>query len=77
LPVGTYGKIKIYELGPRRFRARAKYRDYDGVTRPVERVGTSREQAANRLREAFRDRGRTTTDGDITPDTRIAAVAAL
>jgi integrase len=77
LPVGTYGKIKIYELGPRRFRARAKYRDYDGITRPVERVGTSREQTANRLREAFRDRGRTTTDGDITPDTRIAAVAAL
>ena len=77
LPVGTYGKIKIYEVGPRRFRARTRYRDYDGVTRPVERVGSSRTTAENNLKEALRDRGRTALDGEITADTKVTAVAEL
>lgn len=77
LPIGTYGKIAVYEVGERSYRARTRYRDYDGVTRPVERVGTSRTGATNNLRAALRDRGRSSTDGEITADTRIAAVAAL
>jgi integrase len=77
LPVGTYGKIKTYELGPRRFRARTRYRDYDGVTRPVERIGTSITAAENNLKAALRDRGRSALDGDITADTKVAAVADL
>ncbi|MQA17273.1 MAG: hypothetical protein GEV09_25060 [Pseudonocardiaceae bacterium] len=58
LPVGTYGRINVYKLGARRFRAQAKYRDYDGVTRKVERVGQSRTAAENNLKAALRDRGR-------------------
>ena len=77
LPIGTYGKIKVYQVGARRFRARTRYRDYDGVTRPVERVGTSATGATNNLRAALRDRGRETADGEITADTRVAAVAEL
>lgn len=77
LPLGTYGAIRVYELGPSRFRARAKYRDYDGVTRPVERVGTSRTGAKNNLNEALRDRGRTAKDGEITADSTVAAVGEL
>lgn len=77
LPLGTYGAIRVYELGPSRFRARAKYRDYDGVTRPVERVGSSRTGAKNNLKEALRDRGRAMSDGEITPDSTVAAVGEL
>ncbi len=77
LPLGTYGAIRVYELGPSRFRARAKYRDYDGVTRPVERVGASRTGAKNNLKEALRDRGRGAHDGEVTADTTVAAVGEL
>jgi integrase len=77
LPVGTYGKIKTYQVGPRNFRARTRYRDYDGVTRPVERVGTSMTAAENNLKRALRDRGRRALDGEITADTKICAVADL
>jgi hypothetical protein len=48
----------------------------DGVTWRVERVGPSRTAAANRLREALQDRGRAALDGEITPDTTAAMVAA-
>ena len=39
LPVGTYGRIQVYRLSWGGFRARVRYRDYDGVTRHIERVG--------------------------------------
>lgn len=77
LPIGTYGKIRVYKLGEKRYRARTLYRDYDGVTRPVERVGKSRTAAEDKLRTALRDRGRAALDGEITPDTKVAAVAEL
>ena len=37
LPLGTWGRIRRYQVGPKTWRAVANYRDYDGVTRPVER----------------------------------------
>src|SRR5882757_755030 len=77
LPVGTYGNIKTVQLGPKSYRSRARYRDYDGVTRPVERHGSSAIAAENNLKEALRDRGRAALDGDITADTKISAVAEL
>src|SRR5919199_258387 len=36
LPLGTWGRIRREEVGPNRFRARARFRDYDGHTRDVE-----------------------------------------
>ena len=39
LPIGTMGEIRCYALGRGRVRAVANYRDYDGMTRRVERVG--------------------------------------
>jgi integrase len=77
LPVGTYGNIKTVQLAPKSFRARARFRDYDGVTRPVERHGSSIMAAENHLKEALRDRGRAALDGDITADTKMSAVAEL
>jgi integrase len=77
LPVGTHGKITVYEMGPNSYRARTRYRDYDGISRPVERVGRSRTAATNKLKEALRDRGRAALDGEITADTKVSAVAEL
>ena len=75
LPLGTMGEICCYSLGNGRVRAIANFRDYDGITRRVERVGRSESQARNRLKEACRDRGRTDTAADITPTTKVSALA--
>ncbi|HEY6794234.1 MAG TPA: site-specific integrase, partial [Kineosporiaceae bacterium] len=77
LPLGTMGEIRCYPLGGGRYRATTNYRDYDGVTRRVERTGASKAQARGRLKEACRDRGRTDAHADITPDTTVKAVAEL
>jgi integrase len=77
LPVGTYGRIKVDKLDERRFRARAKYRDYDGVTRKVERAGTSRTAAENNLKQALRDRAHVSADGEITARTKVTRLAEL
>lgn len=77
LPLGTMGEIRCYSVGKGRFRAVANYRDFDGVTRRVERTGRSKAAARSRLKEACRDRGRTDAYADITPDTTVKAVAEL
>ncbi len=75
LPIGTYGKILTTKLGPQRFRAWANYRDYDGITRRVQRYAASGQSAENRLKEAIRDRSRYALDSEITGDTRVRVVA--
>lgn len=77
LPVGTYGRVNVYRLPSGGFRAQAKYRDYDGVTRKVERVGSSRTGAENNLKTALRDRARVSADGEITASTKVGRVAEL
>jgi len=74
LPIGTYGTISIYrtEAG---YRARAKYRDFDGITRRVERHGSSRTRAENNLRAALRDRSRSAGGGALTRETRVNVLA--
>lgn len=48
LPLGTWGKIRTQPVRvgkngkPTGYRARAKYRDFDGQTRDVERIGKSK-----------------------------------
>jgi integrase len=77
LPVGTYGEIRCYPTGRGKVRAVTNYRDYDGVTRRVGRVGKSETAARTRLKEALRDRGRVDAAGEITRDTRLSALAEL
>lgn len=77
LPLGTWGKIRTHQLGPKSFRAIANYKDYDGVTRPVERVGESGAKATARLLECLRDRARRSSDGEIKPETKVAEAAKL
>jgi integrase len=76
LPIGTSGKIRREQLGPNRWRARAKFRDYDGVTRLVEAHDSTPGKAENRLREMLRDRC-APSGSDITADTLIITVADL
>lgn len=79
LPIGTYGEISVTPAPGRRtrFRARVRFRDVDGITRHVERVGSSRAAAVNNLRAALRDRQWTPTGGEITADSTIGAVATV
>lgn len=75
LPVGTMGEIRCYPLAGGKHRAVVNYRDYDGITRRVERTGRTETAARNRLREACRERGRTDAAADLTRTTKVAALA--
>lgn len=77
LPIGTHGKIRVAAKPAGGYLARAKYRDYDGVTRLVERTGGSASAARNGLLEALRDRSRTAGGGELTGDSRFREAAAL
>jgi integrase len=77
LPVGTNGTIRVYRLGPQRFRARTQVRDHDGVIRDVERTGRSKAAAEALLKEALRDRGRAGRDGEITGESTVRALGEL
>jgi len=75
LHVGTHGKITVYPAGRGRFRARCRYRHYDGRVYPVERYASTRTKAELRLREAIRDWTAPTTGAAIGPETRFAEIA--
>ena len=57
LSVGTAGRVRTYRTGTG-WRARTLYRDYDGITRDLERAGKTRGAAERALAEALRDRVR-------------------
>lgn len=74
LPLGTWGRIRRYQLGPKLWRATANYRDYDGVTRRVERHGVTGAKAERTLVEYLKPRARVSSQGEITADTLISAL---
>jgi hypothetical protein len=74
LSVGTYGSISTSPYGTG-YRARTLYRDYDGVTRRVERHGRTKGGAERALRMALRDRVHVGAGAEITPDTKITGLA--
>ncbi|TNH29035.1 site-specific integrase [Micromonospora orduensis] len=76
LPIGTWGKIRTQKLGPNRFRARARFRDYDGKTRDIEATGTTGPAAERALKVKLRDRT-TPNDDEITRETRVSTLADL
>jgi integrase len=76
LPVGTWGRIRREEIGPRQYRARARFRDYDGITRDVEAWGATGAAAERALLVKLRDRSAPTND-EITANTRINQLADL
>lgn len=77
LPVGTAGSITVNPVPTGGYEARCRFRDYDGVTRPVERRGKSRQAARAALNEHLKERRRLGGEGDINRDSLFRAVAAL
>jgi hypothetical protein len=63
MPLGTWGTVFVTRDGSG-WRAQARYRDVDGVVRPVERRGKTETGARNRLLEALRDRQGPAQAGD-------------
>jgi integrase len=76
LPIGTWGKIRTEKLDSNRFRARTRFRDYDGTTRDIEATDTTRPAAVRALKVKLRDRT-TPTDDEINRETRISKLAEL
>ena len=76
MPVGTYGKIRVETLGPKRYRARCRYRDFNGKVYDVERMGTSRTDAENNLKAAIRDWVTPVVGATVTASTKFRDVAA-
>ncbi|MQA15075.1 MAG: tyrosine-type recombinase/integrase [Pseudonocardiaceae bacterium] len=56
LPLNTPGKIGVRKVGDKRFAARCRYRDPDGVTRRLEARGRSEAAARNELQAAIKAR---------------------
>lgn len=52
-PIGTFGKISIRQVGPKKYEAYARYRDVDGRLKPMQRVGGSKTEAEDNLKEAL------------------------
>ena len=71
LALGTFGNISTKKAGDR-WRARARFRDYDGQVRDVVRFGLSENKAITNLKVALADRtGTPATGADLTRDTRV------
>lgn len=76
LPLGTYGKIKTWQEG-KTWLARAQFRDFDGIVRPVKRSGKTKAAAERELRAALADRQMPVKQAEITAQTNVDKVAAL
>lgn len=76
LPLGSYGKIKLWQDGET-WTARAQYRDFDGVVRLVKRSGKSKAAAERALRAALAERQAPAKEREVTPQTSFAKVAEL
>jgi integrase len=76
LPIGTFGRIATKEVRPGVYRARTRFRDFDGVTREIKGTGRSAAAAARELKAKIADRSAPTGDL-IGPDLRISQVADI
>lgn len=72
LPIGTAGRIKHAQEGPRKWRATCQFRDVDGEVRKISRWEETKTKAANKLREAIRDRQ--AQGVNVSPDTKVVKV---
>jgi integrase len=83
LPIGSWGLIRTYPVGqdekgkPKRHKALADYRDFDGVVRRVEASGRSVTQATQNLRQKLQIRSVAGRSGDLTAMSRFSEAADL
>jgi integrase len=69
-PLGTYGTIKLAEVGAGKWRARTRYRFDDGQLRQVERFAPSKAKAEAALKRALTEI-QSTTVAEVKRETRV------
>src|SRR3954462_4491953 len=72
--LGTHDRVRVYP-DPAGYRAVCLYRDWDGVTRQVQRQAKTKGAAERALAVALRDRGRSGAGEGITPDTKMSVLS--
>lgn len=83
LPLGGWGRIRTYPIvhdpgaKPRSFRAVAQFRDFDGVTRQVERYGRSAGAAETALKSALSVQAHAGRSSELTRMDRFEKVAEM
>lgn len=77
LPIQTHGEITATQLSKGRWEARTRYRDFDGTTRHMRRIGTTATAAKNAVKEAVRDRLSTSGDDELTAESRVRDLAEV
>ena len=77
MPLGTFGNIRVYRVASGGYRAVTTFRDYDGVTRPVERHRATERAAEKALKEHLRDRTRAGGTDGLTGESKVSAAADL
>lgn len=73
LPIGSWGKVTRTEMRPKKWRARANFRDFTGRTKRIEAWGKSGADAQRNLEAELRDRVATVSE-DITGSMRLHAL---
>lgn len=76
LPVGTFGSITTKEVRTKRYRARTRFRDFDGQVREVVRFGETSAAAERNLKTALAERVEETRGTDITRASKVSELAA-
>lgn len=78
LPIGAWGRISRKEITPGVWRALARFRDFDGVTRQLEKTVPGRSGAAAERALIIEMQDRANSVGaDITRESRLSAVVPL
>jgi integrase len=76
LALGTFGTLRFYRTG-NGWRVRTLVRDFDGVTRHIERRGRTRNAAEQALKKALRDRTHSGANDKITAFTKVRVLGEL
>lgn len=77
LPPGTWGVIKVKQLGPKRWEARARFRMADGSYARPRRTGTGKEHAVEQLKKHMATLADEIRGSQIDRDSRMAHIATL
>lgn len=77
LPIQTHGEINTRQLGRGRWEARTRYRDFDGTTREMRRVGRTATAARDAVKEAIRDLLHSGGDDELTGQSRVRVLADI
>ena len=83
LPIGSWGLIRTYPIDqdakgkPKRHKAVADFRDFDGVVRRVEASGRSVTQATQNVRQKLQNRSVAGRSGELTAMNRFSDAACL